>query len=152
MNNHAQGRAFHHFPGVTVIVPVQTHQESEIVPIDLRDQTPDDIPNETINFKVIRYIANIVLFRKEDLEREIFERPIQNFDPPIEFRVAYNEIDELKVRGAIHNLKLAYWDGEKWVIISDPSHDFQILPPGTAKVAEAKIRSWIGDPPLAWGR
>jgi hypothetical protein len=49
-------------------------------------------------------------------------------------------------------LQLAYWDGSHWVIISDPPHEYHILPPSTGQIAEARIWSWVGDPPLAWGK
>jgi hypothetical protein len=52
----------------------------------------------------------------------------------------------------IQQLKLAFWDGSQWVILSDASHEYYILPPSTGQIAEAKIWSWTGDPPLAWGK
>lgn len=142
----------YHFPGLSVFVPDQTNQEVDIVPVNLPDKIPDDIPRRTENFTVIRYIANIVLFRKDHLDKENYEEPIQKFDPPIEFRVNYNMEDVNQVKRDINGLKLAYWDMEKWVIISDQSHEYQILPSSTAQIAETKIHSWLGDPPLAWGR
>jgi len=142
----------YHFLGISVLVPMQTEQDSEIVALDWRNRIPDDIPEKTDNFSLIRYIANIVLFRKDHLDREYYEEPIQEFNPPIEFRVHYRFDDVNSTDCDIQQLKLAYWDGQKWVIISDPTHEYHILPPSTAQVAEAKIWSWIGDPALAWGK
>jgi len=142
----------YHFPGLTVIVPNQTSQDFEIIPLNLPDEIPDDIPEITENFTLIRYIANLALFRSDHLEAKIYEEPVQEFDPPIEFRVNYSLTDVIQSQCEIQRLKLAYWDLEKWVIISDSSHEYQILPPSTAQVAEAKIWSWVGDPALAWGK
>lgn len=140
----------YHFPGISVLVPNQIGQTSEIIPIDL--PIPDDIPDKTENFTLIRFIANIALFHIEHLENKYYDEPVQEFYPPIEFRVSYNLTDVSKTNCDIHQLKLAYWNLIEWVIISDPSHEYQILPHSTAQVAEAKIWSWLGDPTLAWGR
>jgi len=139
----------YHFPGISVLVP---SQEAEVVALDWGIRNPDDIPKKSGDFTLIRYIANIVLFYKDDLDNGIYENPVKKFDPPIEFRIQYNFLDVCKAGCDIHNLKLAYWDGRKWVIISDSSHEYLILPPSTSQVAEAKIWSWIGDPTLAWGK
>jgi len=139
----------YHFPEVSVLVP---DQNPEIVAVDWTHLIPEDLPEETEGFIWIRNIANIVLFRKDDFE---FEDPVKNFSPPIEFRVHYKFEDVKETDdGDINQLKLAYWDeeNEKWVIISDLEHEYQILPPSTAQVAEAKIGSWNGDPTLAWGK
>lgn len=140
------------FPGISVLVPTQIEQCSKIVPLDWRDQIPDDIPNETDRFTLIRYVANIVLFCEDQLIEENFESPIQEFNPPIAIRVSYTQDDIEEVDNNLEDLKLAYWDQEKWVIISDPSYEYQILPPSTAQIAEVKIWSWTGDPPLGWGK
>ncbi len=140
----------YHFPGISVLVPDQIGQTSEIVPIDL--PIPDNIPEITENFTLIRSIANIALFHRDDLEKKYYEDPVQEFDPPIEFRVSYSLTDVSQTDCDIQQLKLAYWNLIEWVIISDPSHEYQILPHSTAQVAEAKIWSWLGDPTLAWGK
>jgi hypothetical protein len=57
----------------------------------------------------------------------------------------------IKSNGNLESLKLAYWDGGKWEIISNQAHEYQILPDTTGMVAEVKIWHWAGDPPLAWG-
>ena len=142
----------YHFPGLTVLVPNQNSHDFDIIPLNLPDEIPDDIPEITENFTLIRYIANLALFRSDHLEAGNYEEPVQEFNPPIEFRVNYSLSDVFESHCEIQRLKLAYWDLEKWVIISDPSHEYQILLPSTAQVAEAKIWSWVGDPALAWGK
>lgn len=130
----------YHFPGITVLVPKQL----EIEAIDLRPINPGDIPDEDkFGIKVIRCIVNIVLNNRQG-------EPVKTFDPPIELRVGYNFLDVMKSDCNIQKLNLAYWDGEKYVIISNREHEYQILPPSTGQVAEAKIWSWVGDPPLVW--
>lgn len=142
----------YHFPGISIIVPKQIRQDIEIIPLNLPDEIPDDIPEITENFTLIRYVANLALFRSDHLEAKNYEEPLQEFDPPIELRINYSLNDVFQTHCDIQRLKLAYWDLENWVIISDPGHEYQILPPSTAQVAEAKIWSWLGDPALAWGK
>ena len=134
----------HDYPGITVLVPEQRAVKIKV--IELGPIIPGTIPEaDSSGFKVIRYIVNIVLYNEQD-------EPIKTFDPPIEIRVGYNITDVMQSDCDIHRLKLAYWDGDKYVIISDREHDYHILPPSTGQVAEAKIWSWVGDPPLVWGR
>jgi hypothetical protein len=132
------------FPGITVLVPKQ----SDIVAVDKGSFTPNKIQKVTKPFTMIRQIANIVFYKKADVEKT---QPVTEFEPPIEIRVGYNIYDVIKSHGDHKKLKLAYWDGSQWVIISNAEHDYRILPPSTGQVAEAKIRSWAGDPPVAWG-
>ena len=138
----------YHFPGITVLVPM----ESEIVAIDGGSILPNNIQDKTENFTLIRQIANIVLLTREDYENGRIENPVKTFSPPIEFRVGYNFYDLMESNCNINDLKLAYWNGKEWIIISDPQYDYRILPPSTGQVAEVKIWSWVGDPMLAWGK
>lgn len=137
----------YHFSGMSLLVP---EQSVPIVPFEL--PIPDGILPITEEFRLIRFITNIALFSLEHFEAKYFERPIQEFHPPLEVRVAYREQDLIELDGQITQLKLAYWDMTRWVIISNPEHEYQILPSSTAMVAEAKIWSWLGDPTLAWGK
>ena len=140
----------YHFPGISVIIPEQRDAEDEIVAVNLGIPLPEHIPQQDKNFSMIRLIANIGLFYKSDIARH---EPIKKeFDPPIEIRVGYNFADVMRCGSALENLKLAYWDQDKWVIISIPEFEYQILPPSTGQVAEAKIKTWTGDPPIGWGR
>lgn len=137
----------HHFEklGVSVILPGQTGRDYEINPTILDIEHPPD-KNE---FKLIRPIVNLVLFSSDDIEKN---NPIKKFDPPIELRVNYNSEDLSHVEGDFNQLKLAYWNQEDWVIISDKYHEYLILPPNIAQIAEVKIWSWAGDPTIAWGK
>ena len=142
----------YHFPGLSVIVPEQIGNEIEIVPVNFPERIPGDIPEKTEAFTLIRYIINIALFHRDHVEEEYYKEPVQEFDPPIEIRVNYHIEDLHQVDCDIYQLKLAYWDMEKWVIISDRSHEYQILPHSTAQIAEAKIWAWADDPAIAWGK
>jgi hypothetical protein len=139
----------YHFHGITFLVPKQ--YENDIVAIDKGSFLPNNIQNKTDNFTLIRHIANIVLYNKIDYDQGKMN-PVKTFDPPIEIRAGYKSTDVKQSNGDINKLKLAYWDGRQWVIISDPSHEFHILPSSTGQIAEARIWSWVGDPPLAWGK
>lgn len=133
----------YHFRGITVFVP----KELDLIPFE--EKMPDRIERETKNFQMFRLVGNIAFYGPKDIEHA---RPIKEFDPPIELRVGYNIEDVMKINCDLESLKLAYWDGSDWVIISEPEYDYHILPPSTAQVAEVKISKWVGDPPIAWGR
>ena len=135
----------YHYPGISVLIPTQIGLKNEIVPREL--PIPDEIPVIPGGLTFIRYIANLAFFLRDNPEE-----PVLEFDPPLELRINYRLDDVQQSNCDIQQLKLAYWDGENWVIISDPAHEYQILPPSTAQVAEVKIWSWLGDPPLAWGK
>jgi len=150
MSGRGINKRAYHFPGLTIIVPRQTGRA--IVPVNFPEMIPEEIPESTEYFTLIRYIANIGFFLREHVAERFFEEPVLEFDPPIELRVNYNIDDLCQADCDIHQLKLAYWDMERWVIISDPSHEYQILPYTTAQVAEAKIWAWADDPTVGWGK
>jgi len=133
----------HHYPGISIFLPDQIDKDSEIVFKEL----PKGIANIPKKFELIRIIGNIALF-----PRGSHGKPVVKFDPPIELRISYNSEDLVKVGGEIDKLKLAYWDTKTWVIISDPPHNYQILPPTTAQIAEVTIGEWADDPTLGWGK
>ena len=133
----------YHFPGITILVPKQIGDQ--IVEVT-NGPFPDNIPDQPGHFSLIRYIANLALFTETGRKD-----PVLTFNPPIEIRVSYHLDDVMKSNCDLHQLKLAYWDGKAWVILRESTHDYHILPPGTAQVAEARIGSWVGDPPIAWG-
>jgi len=144
-----------HFQGISVIVPPQIDRKGEVIAID------QGIPNRNEIYRkeqkgalqATRLIANIVLYEKRMGDQAEEAEPIMSFNPPIEFRVGYNVFDILEAGGKNQeDLKLAFWDGGKWVIISDSDHEYRILPPNTGRIAEVKISDWIGDPPIAWVR
>jgi hypothetical protein len=148
MDEKPQRRELYHFPGITVIVPEQ--KGDQIIAIDKGSLNPKNFHYNN-QFTLVRHIANIALVKKDDYEQGKITI-IRTFDPPIEFRVGYNFDDAMKAECGIDRLKLAYWSGTDWVIISNDKYNYLILPPSTGTVAEAKIWSWVGDPPIAWGK
>jgi hypothetical protein len=143
-----QRSELYHFPGVTVIVPEQFGDQIMAISKDLLK--PKTFPNNN-QFTFFRQIANIVLVKKEGYELGGSYVIVNSFDPPIELRVGYNIDDLMKAGCDIYGLKLAYWNGADWVILSNDIYKYMILPPSTAQVAEVTIHEWSGDPPLAWG-
>jgi hypothetical protein len=142
----------YHFPGITVIVPDQPNG-IKLVAID--KGTIPDINKNMDGFELIRCIANIALLTEEDYKSGNLDSGfVTHFHRPIEFRVGYNFQDVMESQDDIHRLKVGYWDSNtsQWVIVSNAIHEYQILPPDTGQVAEFKIRSWSGDPPIAWGK
>ena len=134
-------RAFH-FPGVSVLVPEV--DEYENIAVRMIEEITD-CEEDQEDFSVIRYIGNIDLFPECDSEKP------PKFHQPIELRVRYTTYDEREAK-YYTKLKLAYWDGNTWVIISDDAHEYIIFPPSTARFAELKLLPWLGDPTLAWGK
>jgi hypothetical protein len=134
-----------HFTDISVLIPVA----NGMVASDKGLPFPNAIEG-SVGFNLIRHIANIVILTNEDYENQVMS-PVTDFEQPIELRVAYRNSDLAKCNWDPDQLKLAYWDGGNWVIISDAEHEYQILPDTTGMVAEAKIWHWVGDPPLAWG-
>ena len=147
MNKNWMVRRAYHFPGVSIIVP----DVVGIVASELPLLPPGSYPKETNDFRLNRVIGNFGLFTKTHFEKEYFDQPVQDFDYPIEFRVKYTIEDLRYVNCDIYMLKLAYWDTEKWVIVSTEAYEYMIYPESTAMFAEFKIWSWLGDPTLAWG-
>jgi hypothetical protein len=150
MSGRGINKRAYHFPGLTIIVPEQTGKA--IMPVNFPERIPENIPESPEYFTLIRIIANIGFFFMEHVEAKYFEEPVREFDPPIELRVNYNIGDINQIECDIHQLKLAYWDMERWVTISDTSHEYLILPYTTAQVAEAKIWAWADDPTVGWGK
>jgi hypothetical protein len=138
-------RAVYHFHGMTVIVPDQ--DLIQVRPID--KGIPEPFLYGAKYPLLIRIIANL-----QFVDRSAYESgsviPVSTFSPFMELRVGYHFLDVMRCGGDYQNLKLAYWFGNEWVPISDPAHDYLILPPSLGQVAEVKIGSWPADPPLAW--
>jgi hypothetical protein len=138
-------RIVYHFHGITVIVPDQ--DLIQVRPID--KGIPELLSYEPRDPILIRMIANIQLVDRLAYESGKIS-PVYTFSPLIEFKVGYHFLDVMRCGGDYQNLKLAYWFGNEWVPISDPAHEYLILPPSLGQVAEVKIGSWPADPPLAW--
>ena len=143
-----QRRVVYHFSGITVIVPEQVGDQ--IMPIDKGLVNPKVFRNSS-NFTFIRQIANIAFVKQQGYEPDSPQTYITDFTPPIELRVGYNIEDLFECATHGKTLKLAYWNGNDWVDISNDFFEYLILPPSTGQVAEVTIPAWIGDPPLAWG-
>ena len=133
--------------GLSVFIP---DQHGVILPVVLSDDILGEIPGSTEEFTVIRYIGNLTIFRINTDEMAILTEPLRQFDPPIELRIRFTQIDLDETYGA--DLELAYWNMEEWVIISDEKHQFTIKEYDTHFVASVKIWNWTGDPTIAWGR
>lgn len=133
------GQNFDFPEGVTIIVPEQGRR----VGVRLAPIPPGLGPDE--NFRPIRIVANVVLFDRDT--DEILTR----FDPPIEIDVRYHSSDLFEVARLARVLKLAYWNGTKWVVLDRDENKFTLLPPTTGMVGEVQISDWEGDPAISWG-
>lgn len=132
----------HHFTGISIILP-----DANMIAIDKGIENPEIIKKKSKGFIPFRIIGNVCVYYSNDRKN-----PIQRFKEPIEVIVGYDQFDAMQCGGSVKNLKLAYWDGEQWVVVSNPEHDYQILPSSTGQIAKFTIKEWAGDPPLAWGR
>jgi len=144
------------FPGISIVVPEQLSGD-QIVPITKGSINLRAVPHYSDGFMLIRHIANVVFVEKATYE-EGHEIPYSgNFDPMVEIYVGYSAFDVMATRFDpehrydIQNLKLGFWNGSKWVIVSKDDYHYFILPPETGQVAKFMIRNWVGDPPIAWG-
>ncbi len=150
MNAEPQGLRTYDFPEVTVTVPdqhgtwVKVIQKHMPLGIDMSENDAFTPTRLVINLAVVRYEAD-----EKNLQDTDF---ITSFDPPIRISVAYQFNDLFPPAKSGRTLKLGYWDGHHWVVLSHPSFRFQLLPPSTAPVGEAFISEWAGDPPIGWGK
>jgi hypothetical protein len=129
----------HLFPWGSVHIP-DVHRGYQI------ERKP--IPPNTVNdpdFTVIRIIENFYIKDNQG-------NAVKSFVPPIMLHITYNMEDVWRAKGNLKKLKLAYWDSNKWVIISDPNHAYKIHSPQKGHFAEVEIDSWPEDPALAWGK
>jgi hypothetical protein len=130
------------FPGLSVIVPDDLVADIKPLPPSLPDSK---------GFKVIRPVANVAIYEFNDVKET---RPIMTFTRRIEIYVQYTdvELNDPEIKRDVGKLKLAFWDGSKWVVFKKWKHSFRILPPGTGNIGLAKVSKWAGDPPIAWGK
>lgn len=149
-------KVLYHFPGITIMVPEQDSQV-QIVAITRGSISLKDVPSYSAGFTLIRHIANVVLVAKDTYEAGREDPYTGNLDPPVEIYVGYDAFDVMATRFDpehsfdIHQLKLAFWNGIKWVILSKDDYQYFILPSDTGQVAKVLIHNWVGDPPIAWG-
>lgn len=71
---------------------------------------------------------------------------VHRFNPPLVLRVDIPP-EEIERALAGEDLKLAFWEGSRWLPFTKEKHHFQLH----SEFAIALIRHW-GDPPVAWGR
>jgi len=145
----------YHLPDMSVIVTNTESYRIKAIAVDRIDITKLT-GTETPPFTPIRLIANLAIVPEAlALEDYTPESALRSFEYPIKFHVSYNIQDLFDCAIEGKKLKLAYWNGTKWVLISDDENDafeYRILPPSTAQVAEFTVSDWNGDPPLAWGK
>ena len=149
MSPNPQQVAVFHFSGITFIVPEQDEGRPQLIAID-KGLIDSQVFKEATGFDLIRQVANIALYDRVAYEHGDKIR-VEHFSPPIQIYVGYNVFDVMGNGCDLSNLRLAYWIGSRWEVISDyPS--YRILPPSTAQVAQVSLSDLIGDPPIAWGK
>jgi hypothetical protein len=71
---------------------------------------------------------------------------VDRFNPPLVLRVEITETELQQIEAGV-DLKLAFWEGSRWVLFTKEKHHFQLH----SDFALALIQHW-GDPGVAWGR
>lgn len=132
--------------GVTASIPTQA-RDIRVKP-RLNELLWEPGMREKPNFTPHRLIINIE-FHDEDTD-ELLEE----FDPPIKFRVNYTPKDKDSVKGKGKSLKIAYWKDNRWKFITEDIHkltdDRSTAGQGVAGVLHFEIKSW-GEPTIALG-
>jgi hypothetical protein len=124
---------------VAVIVPTQAVAgQLSIVRLDLPN--PDKVPPTPNTFIPTRLVVNFEVRKADD------QTLVQQFSPPMVLRVGFNE-EELAAAAEGQELKLAFWDGSRWVVFTKEKHHLELH----STFAIALIRHW-GDPTMAVGR
>jgi len=129
---------------VTATVPAQKNN----VKVKVNTTDPGSLANMPggADFRPDRAITNLVL---EDEARP--GTVLTQFDPAFELRIRYTAADVTAAGGG--QLKMAFWNGTKWVLFTAAKHQFRLEPdatPATGGHGVAMISSW-GDPPIAVG-
>lgn len=143
MSEPLQGLKQYNFFGMTVTVPDQNGRWVKVVEKAIPPLS--SMPGSAA-FTPIRVLANVVVVDFYDPNVIL-----KHFDPPIKIEVGYQTQDLFEAARVARRLKLAYWDGDQWVVFTDADNNFSLLPPTTGAVGEVTISDWIGDPPIAWG-
>ncbi len=138
-----QGQRVYNFLGVTVTIP---DQGKWVRVVDKAMPPLSTMPGNE-NFTPIRLLVNLAVV---DYDNE--NTVLTAFNPPIEFDVNYTSQDLWESARIARSLKLAYWDGNSWVVFTESTNQYTLLPPATGTVANVKISTWVGDPPMSWGR
>jgi hypothetical protein len=123
--------------GVWVTVPRQEKgQLLQIQRLELPDEA--ETPETPTVFKPIDRLINFQVVGQDG-------RPVQRFSPPMVLRVRITEAAR-NWAAQSGQLRLAFWDGVKWVPFTKRKHLFHL----TSDHGLAVIRDW-GDPAVAWG-
>ncbi len=118
--------------------------------IALKSKTLAEVPETRGVFKPGRLIFNFGVVDEND--PEVY---LEEFDPPIELRVRYEEEDVIRAEAAGKSLQLAFWneDEKRWILFTAEKHNFRLEPdesPGTGGFGVAEISHWR-DPQVGWG-
>jgi len=70
-----------------------------------------------------------------------------SFSTPFELRIRFTAEDVSKAGGS-EKLKLAYWSGKRWNVLTSSDHKFQVENEDTLF---AELANWPADPPIAVG-
>ncbi len=104
-----------------------------------------DYPPEKDGFVPKRLVINLKLLHTAQPKAKIVK-----LDPPVEVRVRYTKADFADKDG---HIRMAYWDGKKWIRFMQDEHQFS-----QEKWNKAKDKGWVsvflkqwGDPPIAVG-
>ena len=103
-------------------------------------------PPDTDDFKKIRVVINIGFFGIDKKTKQ--KKKKKGLAPPIKLRIRYKQSDIKTASNRKKPLRLAWWDGKKWV-------DFQYKKTSStsgifAGFGDTDTSGW-DDPPVAWG-
>jgi hypothetical protein len=125
--------------GVWVVVPTQARARPLRI-VELDDSDLADMPATPNVFGPDRVVISF------QVEEEGNGCPVDGFSPPMVLMVEFAEQDlDLVKQG--HELKLAFWDGSRWVVFTKEKHQLEMH----SRFAIALIRHW-GDPTVGAGR
>lgn len=107
-----------------------------------------DLPATAGVFKPFRIVIYLKLTDTTQKGKKVLK-----FDPPIEVNVRYTEKDLALAEQAGGELKLADWDGKKWILFTKAAHNYHL-----EQWDPVKGRGWCvvhlsayGDPPIGIG-
>lgn len=99
-------------------------------------------------FKPFQLVINLKLTDTTQKGKKVLK-----FDPPIEVNVRYTAAHLALAKKAGGKLKLAYWDGKKWVLFTKAAHKYHLEKWDPAKgkgLCVVHLSVW-GDPPIGIG-
>lgn len=129
-----------YFEEENVVVTVPTQAVRRVLSIVLLDPDPNELPATPNVFEPTRRVINFEVRESDG------EALVQKFSPPMVLQVGIGE-DELGLVAAGYELKLAYWDGSRWVVFTKEEHQLEFH----SDFAIVLVRHW-GDATVGWGR